>query len=108
MLESIKKKVTDSPKEPENQKEKVEAREEQKREEPHIELGKMLYSKVFSGQLGEYFNKSIQEVQENDGGLRISLRFDEDIPEITALPWKYLHDNEDFLIRRRNILISRL
>ncbi|WP_054864935.1 CHAT domain-containing protein [Methanosarcina barkeri] len=68
----------------------------------------MLYSKVFSGQLGEYFNKSIKEVQDNGSGLRISLRFGEDVPEISALPWEYLYDDEDFLIRRRNILISRL
>jgi len=108
MLESIKKKVTESPEEPEKHNENAEALEEKEREVPHIEFGKMLYSKVFSGQLGEYFNKSIQEVQENGSGLRISLRFGEDVPEISALPWEYLHDDEDFLIRRRNILISRL
>ena len=68
----------------------------------------MLYSRVFSGELDEYFNKSIRKVQENDGGLSISLRFGEDVPEIAALPWEYLHDDEDFLIRRRDILISRL
>jgi tetratricopeptide (TPR) repeat protein/CHAT domain-containing protein len=107
MLEKIEEKVTKSP-EPENQKDKVELLEEEERDKPHIEFGKMLYSKVFSGQLGEYFNKSIQEVQENGSGLRISLRFGEDVPEISALPWEYLHDDEDFLIRRRNILISRL
>jgi len=112
MLESIEKKVTESPKEPEKQKEKekgkAESLEEKEREESHVEFGKMLYSKVFSGQLGEYFNNSVTEVQENGNGLRISLRFGEDVPEISALPWEYLHDDEDFLIRRRNILISRL
>ncbi|AKB46978.1 hypothetical protein MSKOL_1201 [Methanosarcina sp. Kolksee] len=108
MLKSIEKKVTESPEEPKKHKEKAETQEEKDREEPHVEFGKMLYSMVFSGQLGEYFNKSIQEVQENGSGLRISLRFGEDVPEISALPWEYLHDDEDFLIRRRNILISRL
>ncbi|MCC4765529.1 tetratricopeptide repeat protein [Methanosarcina sp. DH1] len=108
MLESIEKKVTESPEEPEKHKENAEAREEKDREEPHVEFGKMLYSKVFSGQLGEYFNNSIKEAQENGSGLRISLRFGENVPEISALPWEYLHDDEDFLIRRRNILISRL
>jgi len=108
MLKSIEKKVTENPEEPEKHKENAEALEEKDREEPHVEFGKMLYSRVFSGQLGEYFNKSIQEVQENGSGLRISLRFGEDVPEISALPWEYLHDDEDFLIRRRNILISRL
>ncbi|AKJ39642.1 CHAT domain-containing protein [Methanosarcina barkeri CM1] len=108
MLKSIEKKVTESPEEPKKHKENAEAQEEKDREEPHIEFGKMLYSKVFSGQLGEYFNKSIKEVQDNGSGLRISLRFGEDVPEISALPWEYLYDDEDFLIRRRNILISRL
>ncbi|HWQ47941.1 MAG TPA: tetratricopeptide repeat protein [Methanosarcina sp.] len=108
ILESIEKKVTKSPEEPDNQKENAELLEENEREKPHIEFGKMLYSKVFSGQLGEYFNKSVKEVPENSSGLRISLRFGEDVPEISALPWEYLHDDEDFLIRRRNILISRL
>lgn len=61
MLKSIEEKVTKSPKEPENQKEKTETREENEREEPHIEFGKMLYSRVFFGELGEYFNKSIKE-----------------------------------------------
>ncbi|HII93334.1 MAG TPA: hypothetical protein HA262_14590 [Methanosarcina sp.] len=108
MLEKIEEKVTKSPEKPENQKDKVELLEEEERDKPHIEFGKMLYSKVFSGQLGEYFNNSVKEVQENGDGLRISLRFGEDVPEISALPWEYLHDDEDFLIRRRNILISRL
>jgi len=108
ILDRIEKKVIKGPEKPETQKEKAELQEEDEREKPHIEFGKMLYSRVFSGQLGEYFNKSIQEVQENSSGLRISLRFGEDVPEISALPWEYLHDAEDFLIRRRNILISRL
>jgi CHAT domain-containing protein len=68
----------------------------------------MIYSRVFSGELGDYLNKSIKEAQEDGGGLRISLRFDKDVPEIAALPWEYLHDNEGFLIARRSILISRL
>ncbi len=108
MLKSIEKKVTESLEEPENHKENAESLEEKEREEPHIEFGKMLYSRVFSGQLGEYFNKSVKEVQENGNRLRISLRFGEDVPGISALPWEYLHDDEDFLVRRRNILISRL
>ncbi|HEY3360897.1 MAG TPA: tetratricopeptide repeat protein, partial [Methanosarcina sp.] len=108
MLENIEKKVTKSSEEPKKHKENAEALEEKDIEEPHVEFGKMLYNRVFSGQLGEYFNKSIQEIQENGSALRISLRFGEDVPEIAALPWEYLHDDEDFLIRRRNILISRL
>jgi hypothetical protein len=74
----------------------------------HKEFGKMLYDTVFSGELGDYFNKRFNEAQDENCGLRISLRFGEDVPEIAALPWEYLHDEEDFLITRRSILLSRL
>jgi len=80
----------------------------QPEETTHIELGKMLYNIVFSGELGEYFNKRFNEVQDENCGLRLSLQFSEDVPEIAALPWEYLHDGEDFLITRRSILLSRL
>lgn len=99
MLNDIEKKVTESPENSKKQKE---------REEPHVKFGKMIYSKVFSGEFGEYFNKSMKEAQKNGSGLRISLRFDEDVPEIAALPWEYLHNGKEFLIARKNILISRL
>lgn len=101
MLEGTEKKATESPKDSKEQKEKVETREEGKREEQHIEFGKMIYSRVFSGELGEYFNKSVKEAQENDGELRISLRFDEGVQEIAALPWEYLHNEEEYLVMRK-------
>jgi tetratricopeptide (TPR) repeat protein/CHAT domain-containing protein len=108
MLDDIEKKVTESPEDSKKQKEKVRTQEEKEREEPHVKFGKMIYSKVFSGELGDYFNNSIKETQKNSAGLRISLRFDEDVPEIAALPWEYLHNGKEFLISRKNILISRL
>jgi CHAT domain len=108
MLDDIEKKVTESPEDPKKQKEKLGTLTEGEREEPYIKFGKMLYNRVFSGELGEFFNKSIEEVLGNGRGLRISLRFDKDVQEIAALPWEYLHDNEDLLIARRSILISRL
>jgi tetratricopeptide (TPR) repeat protein len=80
----------------------------QPEETAHIEFGKMLYGAVFSGELGEYFNKRFDEVQDKNCELRVSMQFSENIPEIAALPWEYLHDGEDFLITRRNILLSRL
>jgi tetratricopeptide (TPR) repeat protein len=80
----------------------------QPEETTHIEFGKMLYDTVFSGELGEYFNKRFNEVQDENCGLRVSLQFNEDIPEIAALPWEYLHDREDFLVTKRRILLSTL
>ncbi len=80
----------------------------QPEETTHIEFGKMLYDAVFSGELGGYFNKRFNEVQDENCGLRVSMQFSEDVPEIAALPWEYLHNGEDFLITRRSILLSRL
>ncbi len=94
MLDRIEKKAVASSPQPE--------------EDVHIEFGKMLYEKVFFGELGRHFNERLEGVRNNGSGLRISLRCDEGVPEIAALPWEYLHNGEDFLITRRNVLISRL
>ena len=80
----------------------------QPEETTHIEFGKMLYDAVFSGELGGYFKKRFNEAQDKNCGLRVSMQFSEDVPEIAALPWEYLHNGEDFLITRRSILLSRL
>jgi tetratricopeptide (TPR) repeat protein len=82
--------------------------EKAEKETFHIEFGKELYNKVFTGKLGEYFKKSLEEAQDNDMGLRICLRFDESAQEIAVLPWEFLHDGSDFLVTSRNTLISRL
>ena len=74
----------------------------------HIEFGKMLYDAVFSDELGGYFKKRFNDVQDKNCGLRVSMQFSKDVPEIAALPWEYLHNGEDFLITRRSILLSRL
>ncbi|CAG0998051.1 Lipopolysaccharide assembly protein B [Methanosarcinales archaeon] len=79
-----------------------------KKETFHIEFGKELYNKVFSGKLGEYFKNCLEEAQDNDMGLRVCLRFDESAQEIAVLPWEFLHDGSDFLVTSRNTLISRM
>jgi hypothetical protein len=88
--------------------EKVIIPEPQPEETAHIEFGKMLYDAVFSGEPGDYFNKRFNEVHDKNCGLRITMQFSEDVPEIAALPWEYLHNGEEFLITRRSILLSRL
>jgi len=80
----------------------------QTKETVHIEFGKILYETVFSGKLGNYFNIRLNEAQDEDCGLRVSLQISEDIPEIITLPWEYLHNGEEFLVTGRNILLSRL
>jgi tetratricopeptide (TPR) repeat protein len=74
----------------------------------HKDFGKELYKKVFAGQLGEYFDKSLKEAQKNRSGLRISLRFNKNAQEIAVLPWEFLHNGDDFLVTNRELLISRL
>ena len=74
----------------------------------HIEFGKMLYHTVFSGEMGDYFDERFSKAKDNNHGFRVSLRFADNVPEIAALPWEYLHNGEDFLVGRRNILLSRL
>lgn len=74
----------------------------------HIEFGKELFKKVFTGEVGGYFKRCFDEAQKNEKGVRISLQFDESAQEIASLPWEFLHDDKDFLVTNRNILISRL
>ncbi|MCX9012521.1 MAG: hypothetical protein OIN66_15565 [Candidatus Methanoperedens sp.] len=86
----------------------ISASEKVEKEIFHIEFGKELYNKVFSGKLGEYFINCLEEAQKNGGGLRICLRCDENAQEISVLPWEFLHNGDGFLVTDRNILISRL
>ena len=71
----------------------------------HIDFGRDLYQKVLAGELGRYLQGLLDDADE---GLRISLQFDDDIPELAVLPWEFLHDGDDFLVARRDILISRM
>lgn len=80
----------------------------QPEETVHKDLGKILYNTLFSGKLWDYFNKRYNEAQDKDCGLRVSMQFNDDIPEIAALPWEYLHNGEYFLVTKRSILLSRL
>jgi hypothetical protein len=70
----------------------------------HIDFGQELYKTVMSGELGSYFQSCLDK---SDEGLRIRLQFDDSASDLTALPWEFLHDGQDFLVARRNTLISR-
>ena len=71
----------------------------------HEDFGRELYDKVLAGELGSYIQKQLQS---NGVGLRISLQFDDNAQRLATLPWEFLHDGEDFLVARRNALVSRL
>ncbi len=70
----------------------------------HKDFGQELYGKVLAGELKSYFHKQLED---NEGGLRISLHFDDSAQKLATLPWEFLHDGEDFLVSRKNLLISR-
>ncbi len=71
----------------------------------HRDFGQELFKTVFAGELGDYFKKHLLG---NGDGLRIGLQFDESASLLVKLPWEFLHDGEDFLVARRNTLLSRL
>jgi len=71
----------------------------------HVDFGQDLYRKILAGELGGYFEKHMER---NSEGLRISLQFDDNVSDLAALPWEFLHDGEDFLVARRNTIISRM
>ena len=71
----------------------------------HKDFGQELYGKVLAGDLKSYFQKQLKA---NGEGLRISLQFDDDAQWLATLPWEFLHDGEDFLVARRNTLLSRM
>lgn len=71
----------------------------------HKDFGQELYGKVLAGDLKSYFQKQLEA---NGEGLRISLQFDDNAQWLATLPWEFLHDGEDFLVARRNTLISRM
>lgn len=73
----------------------------------HRQFGQMLYGKVLVGDLKSYF---LKQLEGNGEGLRISLQFDDDADAkwLSTLPWEFLHDGDDFLVARRDMLISRM
>ena len=71
----------------------------------HEDFGRELYKKVLAGELGSYIQNQLQS---NGEGLRISLQFDDNAQKLTTLPWEFLHDGDDFLVARRNTLLSRM
>jgi tetratricopeptide (TPR) repeat protein len=71
----------------------------------HVDFGQELYKTVMAGELGTYFQESLDKADE---GLRLSLQFDDNAKELMALPWEFLHDGEDFLVAKKNTLISRM
>lgn len=60
------------------------------------QFGQILFQAFFTGQIGELFRDSVRQVRNTPNtGLRIKLRAD--APELSELPWEFLHDRRDFV-----------
>jgi len=55
------------------------------------EFGSRLYQAVFNGQVGASLIRSLDKVEGDKIGLRILLRIDDRLPQISSLPWEYLY-----------------
>lgn len=57
----------------------------------HVQFGTRLFETIFAGPVGTLFERSLDMVEGKGQGLRIRVRVDENIPEISILPWEYLY-----------------
>jgi formylglycine-generating enzyme required for sulfatase activity len=55
------------------------------------EFGARLYNDVFAGPIDESLVRSLDAARAQGAGLRVRLRFAEDVPELLDLPWEYLY-----------------
>ena len=54
------------------------------------ELGKVLFTRLFKGEIGHLYYESLHEAEFEKKGLRIRLRILP--PELVSIPWEYLYD----------------
>ncbi len=55
------------------------------------QFGERLFKAAFADDVGACLLFSLAEVAKSGAGLRIRLRLDPDVPELTELPWEYLY-----------------
>lgn len=55
-------------------------------------FGADLFNRLFSGEVGQLYRRSLDAVRQQQQGLRVRLRLN-DVPELAALPWEYLYDS---------------
>lgn len=56
------------------------------------EFGTRLYDAVFVGTVRSALDGSLMEAAEKQAGLRIRLRFSDNVPELIDLPWEFLYN----------------
>ncbi|MCB0199273.1 MAG: hypothetical protein KDI03_04305, partial [Anaerolineae bacterium] len=58
------------------------------------DFGSQLYQAVFAGEVGRCLQRSLDEAAREDSGLRISLRIDPRLADLSDLPWEYLYSTD--------------
>ena len=58
------------------------------------DFGSQLYQAVFAGDVGRCLQRSLDEAAREDSGLRISLRIDPRLADLSDLPWEYLYSTD--------------
>ena len=57
-------------------------------------FGSQLYEAVFAGDVGRCLQRSMDAAAREESGLRISLRIDPRLADLSALPWEYLYSTD--------------
>lgn len=60
---------------------------------PLHELGEKLYSSLFSSEVRNLFQRSLDIARTDDKGLRVRLLLS-NVPELISLPWEYMYDHK--------------
>jgi tetratricopeptide (TPR) repeat protein len=76
------------------------------RHEKMMEIGRDLYTSIFSAEIEKYFKECLRNTREKTRGLRIELEVDP--LYLRRLPWELLHDGKDFLALSATTPIVRL
>ncbi len=70
------------------------------------EIGQRLFSAVFGGNVGSFWNTCLRQARHDGRGLRLHLRLRS--PELWGWPWEYLYDpDSDFLALLPDVSIVR-
>lgn len=58
--------------------------------DPAMRVGRFLYDKIFAGEVGQSLLLSLERARDR---LRIVLQFDDELPELSDLPWELLYSS---------------
>ncbi|MCB0060991.1 MAG: CHAT domain-containing protein, partial [Caldilineaceae bacterium] len=58
-------------------------------------IGKQLFAALIVGGVRDAYSSSLLRAREQEAGLRLRLRIDEQAPEIATLPWEFLYDLQE-------------